>query len=256
MRCIRSVLIVGLALLAPTFALAQDFGKELKGSVVFDGDKIPAREPLKVDKDQAHCLSKGDILAEDWIVNPKNKGIKNVFIWLEAKNKDDAIPVHADLKEIKQKEVMVDQPCCMFVPSMIIIRQGQTIVVKNSAPIQHNFRWAGHPDINPGGNVNMIPGGSFKIDNLKADPLFPVLLQCDIHGWMKGYVRVFDHPYFAVTDENGAFTMPNPPAGDYKLKVWHPGSGWLGGAKGKAGLPITIAAGEVKDMGQLKIEKK
>ena len=48
---------------------------------------------------------------------------------------------------------------------------------------------------------------------------------CDTHAWMLAYVHVFDHPYFAVTDENGAFVIPNLPAGTYILKAWHENGG-------------------------------
>jgi len=36
-----------------------------------------------------------------------------------------------------------------------------------------------------------------------------------------GFVHVFDHPFFAVTDDKGAFSIPNVPAGTYTLKAWH-----------------------------------
>jgi hypothetical protein len=48
---------------------------------------------------------------------------------------------------------------------------------------------------------------------------------CDTHAWMIGYVHVFDHPYFAITDENGLFTIPNVSPGTYRLKAWHEDAG-------------------------------
>jgi len=238
-------------------ASAQGFGKALKGTVVFGGKEAPKPEPLKVDKDQAVCLANGPLLSQEWLVNPKNLGIQNVFVWLDPAD-GGAVPIHPSLKENKQKELTIDQPQCHFHPDCLAIRQGTTIVVKNPAPINHNFRWTGNPAKNPGNNVNMIPNSSFKIDNLVADS-FPVIIKCDIHPWMSGYMRVFDHPYFALTDADGKFEMPNPPAGKYLLKVWHPATGWVGadGKKGtKAGTPIIIAAGGVTDAPKLIIDKK
>jgi hypothetical protein len=79
------------------------------------------------------------------------------------------------------------------------------------------------------------------------------MITCNIHPWMKGWVRVFDHPYYCLTDENGGFSLTLVPAGDHRLKVWHPGSGWLGGARGKAGKLVSIRRDAVTDLQQLKI---
>ena len=63
--------------------------------------------------------------------------------------------------------------------------------------------------------------------DLVADRL-PIKIECNIHPWMNGWVRVFDHPYFAVTDADGNFELKNAPAGNYRLMVWHGQGGWRG----------------------------
>jgi hypothetical protein len=236
-----------LCFLAPGAARAQGWGKEIKGTVIYDG---APRQPevLNVNQDQAHCLSKGPILSADWIINKTNKGLKNVFVWLEPVKKDDKLPIHPARQAVKPQEVIIDQPCCMFLPNCLALRQGQVIVVKNPSPVIHNFRWGGGPK-NPGGNVNIPSKSSYKVNNLVAEDLFPVFVNCDIHKWMTATIKVFDHPYFALTDENGAFAFPDPPAGAYRLKIWHRGGGYPGGAQGKGGLPITVTAGETTDIG-------
>ncbi|HEY3790004.1 MAG TPA: hypothetical protein VGL71_14185, partial [Urbifossiella sp.] len=61
----------------------------LKGTVQFpEGKAVPERKKLDVSQDKAHCLSKGDLLDESLIVNPKNRGIKNVVVWLRPDSKD------------------------------------------------------------------------------------------------------------------------------------------------------------------------
>jgi hypothetical protein len=249
----------GVAILALAFGLgtpsvqAQEFGKAIKGTVVFGGKDIPKQEPLKVDKDLDVCLKDGKkILSEEWLVNPKNKGVKDVFVWLEPVKKGDQLPIAPGLKEIKKLKVELDQPTCHFSPHALVIREGQILLVKNPAPINHNFRWGGHPAVNKGGNINMIPNSSHEIKDLKADS-FPVKIQCDIHPWMGGWIRVFDHPYFALTDADGKYNIPEPPAGEYKLKIWHPASGWAGGEKGAAGVSVNIKAGGVTDVPQASV---
>jgi uncharacterized protein (DUF2141 family) len=50
-------------------------------------------------------------------------------------------------------------------------------------------------------------------------------VNCDTHAWMRGYIHVFDHPFFAVTDDKGSFSVPNIPPGTYTLKAWHEKAG-------------------------------
>src|SRR5439155_3179961 len=156
------------------FSFADDNGwGTVKGAITWGGDKAPERMPLdlKANPDKAACLKEGPILDETWVVNPKNKGLRYSFVWLTPKDKEAKLPIHPDLKEIKIKKIVIDQPCCMFVPHAVGLREGQTLVAKNSATISHNYKWSGHPDVNPGGNV-LLPRNTEKvIDDLKADRL-------------------------------------------------------------------------------------
>ena len=85
----------------------------IKGRIVFGGDAIPERQPVNVDKDQMHCLEKGKILSDEWVVNKDNKGVRYAFVWLVAdpnlKNPSKKIPIHPTLVESKEKEVVLDQ---------------------------------------------------------------------------------------------------------------------------------------------------
>jgi hypothetical protein len=227
----------------------------IKGQIVYVGDRLPEAVELKVDKDQEHCLEKGKLFGQEWVVNKDNKGIRWVFVWLahepSAAKKD--MPIHPSLKEIKEKKVTIDQPCCAFEPHALAVREGQIVVAKNGSPIAHNFNYAGHPLVNQGKNQLMPPKSEFEIDNLRADERFPVMVSCNIHPWMRAYVRVFNHPYFAVTNEKGEFEIKNAPAGEWRLKIWHD-SGWRGGAMGRDGEKITVKGGAATDLGKLEMK--
>jgi hypothetical protein len=242
------------ALLAPGGLLAQDGGwGTIKGQIIYGGENLPKPEKIKVTQNQDHCLAKGDLFQQTWTIDPKSKGVRDVFVWMEpvgGKN-GPPLPIHPKLKDVPKKMVEIDQPRCLFIPNAVAIREGQVILAKNTATIPHNFKWAGHPLVNPGGNKLMPPGTNFEINDLKADAL-PVKLECNIHPWMNGYLRVFDHPYFAVTDTDGKFEIPLAPAGKYKLKIWH-STGWLGGVKGRAGYDVAVKADGTLDLGSLKI---
>src|SRR5207248_5945579 len=102
-----------------------------------------------------------------------------------------------------------------------------------SAPVSHNVKWDGGRVKNPGGN-EIISSGATKNVKLNADKQ-PIAISCNIHPWMKGWIRVFDHPYFAVTDENGKFEIKNAPAGKLKVVYWQEKVGYKGGKEGRFG---------------------
>jgi hypothetical protein len=224
----------------------------VKGQIVLDAAAAPEPAKLSVTKDEAVCLAKGALRSEDLIVNKTNLGVKNVFVWLMPTDPDKPLAVHPDLKEIKQNTVEVDQPCCMFVPHVLGMRQGQVLVAKNPAPIAHNFHYTGHPVKNPGNNVIVPAGGDLKVPGLMADK-YPIKMSCDIHPWMSGWIRVFDHPYFAITDADGKFEIKNAPKGACRLFSWHEGVGWVEGDK--TGTGIEIPAGKTLDRGVVKMKQ-
>jgi hypothetical protein len=265
-----ATVLFGLAALALTAAggRAADDQKwgTIKGQVVYEGT-APEPQKINVDKDQQHCLSKGPLFTQDWVVNPKNNGVRWAFVYLQpapdpndlAKKK--TLPVHPTLKDVPKEPVVMDQPCCQFEPHSLAMREGQTWIAKNSAPIPHNVHWTSLK--NPGNNVILPPGGKTEVTDLVADRV-PVNVKCDIHGWMHAYLFVFDHPYFTVTDENGDFEIKNAPAGTYNLVIWQESVGWrdyktveVDGKKIRIlGTPVEIKPDAVTDLGKFGLKKK
>ncbi len=232
-------------------AQANQWGT-VKGKITWGGKVIPKQEPIAavmVNPDKMACMAGGNIVVDEkYVVNPKNKGLRYAFVWLEQADPANKapLPVSPSLKEIKNKQIVLDQPLCAFTPHAFALRQGQEILAKNTSTIGHNLKWAGF--VNAGNNVLIPAGQSFAIKDLKVDRI-PLKFECNIHPWMNGYVMVFDHPYFAVTDANGAFEIKDAPVGDYRLVVRHGEGGWMGGAKGKQGKKIAIKGGAATDLG-------
>jgi hypothetical protein len=222
---------------------AQEQWATIKGQVVFPADvAIPKRAELNVTNDKPHCLSKGAILDESVIVNPKNRGVKNVVVYLRPDNKDTTADfpkeqIHPNDAKRKAAEVVIDQPCCMFVKRVTVARVGDTIVVKNPAPVAHNFFW----DTANNGTHNPTIGAqmNWKMPNALVKENPPIQYKCTVHPWMTGYVRIFDHPYAVVTDEDGKFEIPHAPVGKFRIVYWHE-NGVLGGKDGRFGTPIDI----------------
>jgi hypothetical protein len=218
----------------------------LKGRIVW-GDKKPPERGLVMIKeghqDRKFCLKDGEVPEDNtYVVDPKNLGLKDAFVWLTSKDK---LPIHPSLASPSEPAVTIDQPCCMFVPHAVALREGQVLVVKNSAKVLHNFKFGGL--VNQGGNQSIAPGGAWEITDLKAERI-PMPCECNFHPWMAARVGVFEHPYFAITDAQGNFEIKLAPAGSYQLMIWR--TIWLGGAKGGKGRTIVIPPGGL-DLGAI-----
>src|SRR4029079_6630044 len=157
------------------------------------------------------------------IVNPKNRGVKNVVVWLRPDSTDnkaklakkDIFPGDAQRNTV---EHVITQACCMFNDRVTLARVGDKIVVKNPAPVPHNFFWSSG---NNGEFNQTIPKlDEFKMTNALVGEGPPIQYKCTIHGWMTGYVRIFDHPYYAITDEDGKFEIKKAPVGEYRNRHW------------------------------------
>ena len=81
-----------------------------------------------------------------------------------------------------------------------------------------------------------------------------MMLGCDIHGWMGGRIGVFNHPYFALTKDDGTFEIKNAPAGSFKIFLQHEKVGWLHKGGTSAGQVITIKPGS-NDLGKFEMSK-
>ena len=251
MNAMRSLLgLVVLMFVAP-FADAQ-WGT-IKGRVIFEGD-APVRPVIAkaaANPDCAACAVKGITLEEEWVVDPKTKGVRWVIVWLqhESGDFDKKFPIHPKLAKADEK-VFLDQPCCQFEPHALGMRTGQILVAKNSSKFGHNVNIIGGTD-NPNKNVAVGSGMAMEIPGWNASPS-TVPVQCNIHGWMRANIRVFDHPYFAVTNEKGEFEIKDAPAGMFRLVLLHD-SGYVTG--GKKGIPVEIKAGGTTDLGDVKAKQ-
>lgn len=217
---------------------------KLQGQVILNKSaKLPEPKELNVSQDKDHCLKDGPIKADDVLVNPKNRGLKNVWVYLRPNNKEpNAKLTSEDIKPSLQKPEPrthdVDQPACMFVPRIFAIREGDFVNFKNSSPIAHNTKLdAVAPS--PSYNKTIAAGGSYKDPKPFMADRFPIAFSCSIHPWMGGKFMVFDHPYFAVTDADGKFTIPDAPAGKYRI-VYHHEHGYHKGREGRYGVEIEI----------------
>jgi hypothetical protein len=133
------------------------------------------------------------------------------------------------------------------------MRADQNLLVKNSATIGHNFKWANK--LNEG-NQAMPANSMFTMAPALAPSYRKVLVECNIHGWMKGSIWVFEHPYFAVTDKDGKFEIKDAPAGTYKIVLFHDYQGWLNNDNKWGGEEIKIPAKDTVTIDGKVMQKK
>ena len=141
----------------------------------------------------------------------KSGGLANAFVYIEK-------GLEGKTFEPAPAPVMLDQHGCMFVPRAIGMQSGQTLDVKNSDTVSHNI----HPMPKNGREWNEQQSpNSPDLHHKFVRPEIMIPVKCDVHAWMHAYIGVVEHPYFAVTGEDGSFEMKNVPPGDYTMAVWH-----------------------------------
>jgi hypothetical protein len=118
-----------------------------------------------------------------------------------------------------EKEAVLDQKGCEYVPYVLAMQAGQKLVIKNSDPVLHNINVSSKAG-NPTFNEAQMGKGPDKVKVLTKPEMF-LPFACNVHPWMFAYVSVFDHPYFAVTQKDGTFTLNNVPPGKYTIEAWH-----------------------------------
>jgi hypothetical protein len=198
-------------------------------------------------KDPQVCAKDKAILSRELAVDPASKGIRYAFAYLPKPQGVNAEAVKALVA--KTPVVEIDQKNCEFLPYVAALNQDQSLVLKSSDPTNHNVRFSAFT--NAPFNQILPPNGQVSL-KLVAERR-PIPLACDIHPWMKGYIMVFDHPFFAITGEDGSFEIGGVPAGEQKLVVWQETKGYV--TEGKAvGMPVTVKAGGVTDVGAIKMK--
>ncbi len=217
----------------------------LKGRVVYDGSP-PPQTPLEIKSDVEVCGGANAAKDESLVVGADG-GIEGVLVFVDTKLPNEEPWVHPEMGP-GGEPVEFDQKHCVFLSHVLAARVGQTVKILNSDPVGHNINL--QPKVNA--PMNQIVGAGLSLDWVpKAQENRPFPASCSIHPHMKAYVIVRENGYFAVTDKQGNFEIPNLPAGvELELRFWQEKAGWVDGAeidgnpikKGK--IAVTFEPGE------------
>ena len=180
-------------------------------------------------------------------------GIANVVVWVYTKK----VKVNPEYAKTATDKVELDNKNCHFIPHVVGLRVGQTLVIKNSDPVAHNTKIDGlNTQINP-----LIPAGTAANKSSTLPKTSPAPVSCSIHGWMHAWMVVRPNPYFAISDKNGNFEIKDLPAGELEFQVWQEKSGYItdasvGGQEvkwPKGHVKWTIEADKTTDLGEMKL---
>lgn len=179
-------------------------GGTIKGTVVLKGT-TPELKKLPVTIDQYICGKEKN--PEDLVLSPQG-GIRSAVVWLDK-------PPAAANAEALPSTISVDQKECMFAPRVVIVPAGGKIDFLNSDRLLHNLHST--PTANPPFNRTQPKGRTITISFSHPEI---IRVTCDLHSWMRGWVVVAEHPFYALTDGAGDFELRGLPPGRYTLKVW------------------------------------
>jgi hypothetical protein len=222
------------------------------GQVVVEGTPKPRKLEVKKGDPAIRdlCCKEHDIPDQKLVINPKNKGLANCFVYLK---KCDTSEIHPDLKVSKVTEVVQLQKHCTFVPHCLIVRTDQHLVIKSDDPAAHNLNYKPRYNSGDGFVLPPNPREGYRLPRFTACERYPTGVECNIHPWMSAQWLIIDHPYAAITDQDGHFKIRNLPAGRHEFIIHHQLAGMVHYPEQKT-IEVVISNGSTSDLGVLKVK--
>jgi plastocyanin len=178
----------------------------IAGIVRYTGKVPPPKKIMTTDG--------GEIKHNDLVVDPKTKGLRFVVAIL------GNAPARAKVQ--KAKPVLVDQRAMIFLPRVVAVQHGQAVRFENNDLCNHSVMASSTVKAN---QFNLFVTSGRPCTHVFEPQKHPVLIGCSLHPWMRAWVFVVPHPWFAVTDAKGKFLIEKVPAGKYTLWLRHPDTG-------------------------------
>jgi plastocyanin len=201
----------------------------VRGSVRFEG-KLPAARAISMAADP-ECAKQHSmpVMAQEVLTDAKGD-LQNVIVFVSEGLGDGTF-------DAPSQPVVVEQKGCLYQPHVLAVRANQTLQLVNDDPTSHNIHPV--PANNREWNKAEPPGSKMEEAFAREEIAIPV--KCNVHPWMRGYIAVFKHPFFAVTGKDGVFDLSNLPPGTHTIKAWHE-------KLGTATQTVTISANETKEI--------
>ncbi len=204
-------------------------GATVRGSVRFEG-KVPPAKAISMAGDPS-CAQQhpAPVMAQEVMADAKGD-LQNVIVFVSEGLGDRTF-------DPPSQPAVVEQKGCMYLPHVLAVRANQPLQLVNDDPTSHNI----HPMPANNREWNKAEPPGSKLEEAFAREEIAIPVKCNVHPWMRGYIAVFKHPYFAVTGKDGAFDLGNLPPGTYTIKAWHE-------KLGTSTQTVTIGANETKEI--------
>jgi len=183
----------------------------VSGRVEFTG-AVPPADPVPMNADRKCVVADAPNPVSDALLVGSDHSVRNAFVYV----KEGLDPGYTF--DPPAGPMVMDQKGCLYTPRVFGVRVGQSVEIVNSDDTMHNVHAL--PMANQEFNQSLMKKAS-KMSKVFTVPEVMVRFKCDVHGWMAAWVGVVAHPFFAVTDETGAFSLKGLPPGDYTLEAWH-----------------------------------
>ncbi len=181
-----------------------------RGRITVNGEAPKLTALVPQGKEMKDTICSVNAVDDESIIVGNDGGLKNVYVYLRRVPNVDVPPPPTD-------EILVDQKGCKFIPHAMVCRKGQPIKLLNSDPVGHNVKISSNSLI-----FNQILGeGDSAVVQYDREEKLPIAVGCDIHAWMQVYQLPLEHPWFALTGDDGSFVIENVPAGKMEIVVWH-----------------------------------
>ena len=204
----------------------------VKGKVSFEGD-LPKARRLNMNAEPSCAALHNKPVYSNVVVPNENKTLRHVFVYVEKGLEDKVF-------ETPKEPAVIDQKGCIYIPHMIGVQANQPIQILNSDPTTHNIHPL--PKNNREWNESMAPGIPPKVKKFPREEVM-IAVKCNVHPWMKSYIGVLKHPFFAVTGEDGSFEIKGLPPGEYTISAWHELL-----KKGTTSHKVTLSASDTKEL--------
>jgi hypothetical protein len=181
----------------------------ITGTVTFTG--TPAAGSAIDMSEEEVCAAKheGQVMGGDAMVGPDG-GLAEVFVYVKSGLADMQFP--------QDEAEVLDQVGCVYEPHILALSVDQDLLVRNSDDVLHNVKTV--PTENQGFNRSQ-PTSGMEFSTSFAFPEVMIPVECNVHNWMRAFVGVTPHPYHAVSDGSGGFSLDRLPPGEYELEAWH-----------------------------------
>ena len=194
--------------------LTFGFAGDIQGKITFDG-KAPKMKSLRMDADPV-CVANNEVAPRrEWLILDENNGLKNVLVFVKESSAGSSLAGEFNLPE---NPAVIDQNGCIYVPHVLGVMVGQKLDILNSDGTLHNIHAL--PKVNKEFN-NAMPRSKKRMTVQFDKSEAPFKVKCDVHPWMGAFIGVFDHPYFAVTGDDGSYVISGLEPGVYVIEAWH-----------------------------------